>query len=210
MQGYGQLLSVRAAKTEDAFTINVLNKSNGVIKKLSTMISGFLNISSFEAGKIYLIKKSFDVDQLLQESIEEIRPIAADYEFCLMPSPSLSMYADRDKIGQVINNFLSNAVKYSPVNKTIEVSVTASATNVQIGVKDNGIGISVPDQAKLFSRYNRIKNVTTQHISGFGLGLYLCSEIIQRHDGEVWVESESDKGSTFYFSVPIPKDVPIA
>lgn len=210
LQGYGQLLSVRAAKTEDAFTINVLNKSNGVIKKLSTMISGFLNISSFEAGKIYLIKKSFDVDQLLQESIEEIRPIAADYEFCLMPSPSLSMYADRDKIGQVINNFLSNAVKYSPVNKTIEVSVTASATNVQIGVKDNGIGISVPDQAKLFSRYNRIKNVTTQHISGFGLGLYLCSEIIQRHDGEVWVESESDKGSTFYFSVPIPKDVPIA
>lgn len=203
LQGYAQLLSARALKTEDSFMINVLDKSHLLIRKLSTLISGFLNLSSFESGKIQLVKKSFDLDQLLHESIDDMMQIAADYTILLLPGPSVAINADRDKIGQVIHNFLSNAVKYSPLHKNIEISVKQSDKDAQVAVKDGGIGIALQDQEKLFSRFKRINNAETQHISGFGLGLYLCAEIIQRHGGEVWIESEAGKGSTFYFSVPL-------
>jgi two-component system CheB/CheR fusion protein len=94
-------------------------------------------------------------------------------------------------------------VKYSPNSKNIEVSLQQIDGMVQVSVKDEGIGIKPQDQEKLFDRYYRIESIDTQTISGFGLGLYLSAEIIQRHRGKVWVESEVGKGSTFYFSLPL-------
>jgi len=121
----------------------------------------------------------------------------------LLPGPLLSVHADRDKISQVISNFMNNAVKYSPKGKNIVVSCVASNSTVQVSVTDEGMGIKPQNQEKLFDRFYRIESVQTQNISGFGLGLYLSAEIIYRHNGKVWVESEIGKGSTFYFSLPM-------
>jgi two-component system CheB/CheR fusion protein len=115
----------------------------------------------------------------------------------------IGVNADRDKIGQVITNFLSNAIKYSPKGKNIKVSCKEVKGVVVVSVTDEGLGIAPRDKEKLFDRYYRIESEQTHNISGFDLGLYLSAEIIQRHKGKVWVESETDKGSVFYFSLPL-------
>jgi len=203
MQGYVQLLALRAKNDEDTFSMSKLEKVHSQVKKMTTLINGFLNTSSFEAGKIYLNEQTFEINDLLNEVVEEVTLITANHNFVVMPSPKVSVKADRDKIGQVINNFLTNAVKYSPKGKNIDISCKESHGNIQVSVKDQGIGIKPQDQEKLFDRYYRIESVQNQTISGFGLGLYLSAEIIHRHKGKVWVESEMGKGSTFYFSLPL-------
>jgi len=203
MQGYVQLLALRAKNDEDTFSMSKLEKVHSQVKKMTTLINGFLNTSSFEAGKIYLNEQRFEINDLLNEVVEEVTLITANHNFVVMPSPKVSVKADRDKIGQVINNFLTNAVKYSPKGKNIDISCKESHGNIQVSVKDQGIGIKPQDQEKLFDRYYRIESVQNQTISGFGLGLYLSAEIIHRHKGKVWVESEMGKGSTFYFSLPL-------
>ena len=203
MQGYVQLLALRAKNDENTFSMSKLEKVHSQVKKMTTLINGFLNTSSFEAGKIYLNEQTFEINDLLNEVVEEVTLITANHNFVVMPSPTVSVKADRDKIGQVINNFLTNAVKYSPKGKSIDISCKESNGNIQVSVKDQGIGIKPQDQEKLFDRYYRIESVQNQTISGFGLGLYLSAEIIHRHKGKVWVESEMGKGSTFYFSLPL-------
>jgi len=203
MQGYVQLLALRAKNDENTFSMSKLEKVHSQVKKMTTLINGFLNTSSFEAGKIYLNEQTFEINDLLNEVVEEVTLITANHNFVVMPSPTVSVKADRDKIGQVINNFLTNAVKYSPKGKSIDISCKESNGNIQVSVKDQGIGIKPQDQEKLFDRYFRIESVQNQTISGFGLGLYLSAEIIHRHKGKVWVESEMGKGSTFYFSLPL-------
>ena len=111
--------------------------------------------------------------------------------------------ADRDKIGSVITNFISNAVKYSPSGTLITVKCDIVGNTARVSVQDAGMGISQTDIKKLFERYYRVKGKQTETISGFGIGLYLSAEIINRHGGKIWVESETDKGSTFYFSLPL-------
>jgi len=113
------------------------------------------------------------------------------------------IYAYHDKIGSVITNLISNAVKYSPKGKEIDIKCEVIGSRAQVSVKDEGIGLKPQDKDKVFERYYRVETNHTQHISGFGIGLYLSAEIIHRHDGEIWVESESGKGSTFYFSLPL-------
>jgi two-component system CheB/CheR fusion protein len=202
LQGYIQLLTSRAKKAEDTFNVDKLDKAHIQVKKMTAMINGFLNVSSFEAGKIYLNEQTFEMNALLNEIVEEVTLITASHNFVVLPGPTVSVKADRDKIGQVVNNFLSNSVKYSPKGKNIEISCKEVEGDIQVSVKDEGMGIKPQYQEKLFDRYYRIENMNTQTISGFGLGLYLSAEIIQRHKGKVWVESEIGKGSTFYFSLP--------
>ena len=94
------------------------------------------------------------------------------------------------------------SVKYSPKGKNVGVQCVVAGENVQVSVKDEGMGIKSQDKERLFERYYRVQSNHTQHISGFGIGLYLCAEIIQRHEGAIWAESKSGVGSTFYFTIP--------
>jgi two-component system sensor histidine kinase VicK len=109
--------------------------------------------------------------------------------------------ADRDKIGHVIHNFISNAVKYSPQGSDINVACVTIDGNVLVSVMDKGIGIKPEDTQNIFDRYYRVNNKQMKTVAGFGIGLYLCSEIIKRHEGRIWVESEVGRGSTFSFSL---------
>ncbi len=201
LSGYLQLLKIRS-QIEDDFTLNMLDKAGRQVAKITTLINGFLNVSRLESGKIQIDKKRFDMAMLMKEIEEEIQSTINSHKVIFAPVETTWVNADRDKINQVISNLISNAVKYSPANTIINVACVTLDGCATVSVKDKGIGIKEEDKPKLFDRFYRANEGTTT-ASGFGIGLYLCSEIIQRHDDKIWVESEVGKGSTFIFSLPV-------
>ena len=203
LNSYIQILHAKAKKDEDSFAAGALDKANKQVRKMITMINGFLNVSRLESGKIHIDKQRFDMAQLLKEAEEEFTIIIISHKVVFAPVAETFVNADRDKIGQVINNLISNAVKYSSPGTTIQVACVAINNMVNVSVKDEGMGIGKKDIKKLFERYYRAEDQHTHAIAGFGIGLYLCSEIIQRHEGIIGVDSEMGKGSRFYFGLPI-------
>ncbi|CAM3959277.1 PAS domain S-box-containing protein [Pedobacter westerhofensis] len=203
MNGYIQMLSVKARRNEDAYAVSLLDKANRQTKKMGTMINGFLNMKRLETGKIHIDKQRFDMAGLIAEAEEESTATIASHNIIFAPVKSCFISADRDKIGQVITNLISNAVKYSAPASTIEVACVSMGQTFQVNIKDQGIGVGEADRSKLFSRFYRVESADTETINGFGIGLYLCSEIIARHDGKIWVNSELGKGSVFSFSLPV-------
>jgi len=205
LKAYVQLLNVRAKKQDDTFVITSLGKVELQVNKMSNLINGFLDVSRLESGKIYLNMNNFRLDELVAEIVEDIASVLVSHEIVLLPGPDLTVHADRDKIGQVINNLISNAVKYSPRGKLIEIGWRQLDGYAQLSVRDEGMGIRPQDKDKLFDRFYRVESAHTQHISGFGIGLYLSAEIIGRHGGQIWVESEKGVGSTFFFNLKLPE-----
>jgi two-component system sensor histidine kinase VicK len=203
-KAFVQMLAQKALKSGDSFTEVSLQKVDRQIEKMQTLIKGFLDIARMEAGKINLDRQHFIMADLVKECVEENRLFSQKHQITISPFEPVQVYADRDKIGQVINNYLSNAVKYSPNGKLITVSCFVTDDGLlQINVTDEGMGINPQDKARLFDRFYRVESKHTKTISGFGIGLYLCAEIIQLHGGQVGLESEIGQGSTFYFKLPI-------
>jgi PAS domain S-box-containing protein len=198
-----QVLSQKLRTSDDPFVPSALSKANNQVKKMSGMINGFLNISRLESGKIQIDRQHFNLDELIVEIIDEARLTVSDHVFDFEPCPPLPVDADRDKIGSVIANLLSNAVKYSPKGKLVTIRCEAIDRSARVSVRDEGMGIKPHDLEKLFERYYRVSSNHTLHISGFGIGLYLSAEIIRRHHGRIWAESESGIGSTFSFTLPL-------
>lgn len=198
-----QVLNSKLRKNEDAFVPGALEKANLQVKKMGTMINGFLNISRLESGKMIIDKQDFLIGDLVKEIIGETYLSGVTHIIELKTCDKLLVNADRDKIGSVISNLLSNAAKYSPKDSTITMNCKKVEQEVWVSVSDEGIGIRPEEQGKIFGRFYRVES--HRHISGFGIGLYLSSEIIEHHHGRIWVESENGKGSTFYFSLPLEK-----
>jgi signal transduction histidine kinase len=203
IRGYMQMLQIKARKTGDELTTSSLHKVERQIRKMTTLINGFLNISRLESGQIQIDKQQFNVNELVAEIREEYLDTISTHPVIYQQVDEITMYGDREKIGQVINNFISNAVKYSPAGSAIVLSCKIEEGSIVFSVKDNGIGISQQNLPKLFDRYYRVQGQQTITVAGFGIGLYLAAEIIYRHHGKIWAESEVSVGSTFYFSLPL-------
>lgn len=201
MKGYIQLLLVKLKKQDD-FVIAALEKANAQVIKMTGMINGFLNLSRLESGKIHIDLQHFDLALLIKEVEQEFMATITSHKIIFGPIESGFVHADREKIGQVIHNLISNAVKYSPAGSSIHISCSSSNDVASLRVKDHGMGIKPDDLPKIFDRYYRVEGNHMFSISGFGIGLYICSEIIHRHHGKIWAESEFGKGSTFGFSLP--------
>jgi PAS domain S-box-containing protein len=201
--GYSQILSLHAKRSNDDFAKDKIGKVLSQVKKMSTMINGFLNVSRLESGKIQVNKQPFMMNALIHETIEDLGIRSGTHHISFAECTDISVVADRDKIGTVFSNLLSNAVKYSPAAMHIFVKCDVNEKTVIVSVTDEGMGIALSDLEKLFDRYYRAENKQMQHISGFGIGLYLCAEIINRHDGRIWADSEIGKGSTFYVELPL-------
>ncbi len=203
LSAFVQMLQVRAIKEEDKFGVEALSKVTKQVKKMSAMINGFLNVSRLESGKIHLLKQSFDLSQLVNDMIDEVRLTTNTHNIALKPCTPLTLMADQEKIGSVITNLLTNAVKYSPKGTTVTVQCAIINNEARVSVADQGIGINPADIDRLFERFYRIESKQTLTVSGFGIGLYLCAEIIRHHHGEIGVESEPGRGSTFWFTLPL-------
>ena len=203
MKGYVQVLQAKLRQREDTLGEGMLEKANIQISKMTNMINGFLNISRLESGKIHMNLQAFDLAELIAEAKEEALATITAHTVVFAKTGSTIVNADREKIAQVIHNLISNAAKYSAPGTTIHIYTESLDGKVKVSVRDEGIGIISEDLPRIFDRYYRVANNITTSVSGFGIGLYLCFEIIHHHHGEIWVESELGEGSVFNFVLPI-------
>jgi len=202
IKSYIQVLSKKLAANNDAFVDNALSKANNQVNKMTDLIHGFLDLSKLESGKLQLKPELFDMNKLLGDSIAELLLSTYSHTIIFNDSNILNVTGDKEKLGQVIGNFLSNAVKYSAKGTKIMVNSTITDGFVIVAVTDEGVGIKLKDHKKVFHRFYRVDNEKIKNVSGFGIGLYLSAEIVQSHKGKIWVESTEGVGSTFYFSIP--------
>jgi signal transduction histidine kinase len=197
-----QVLGRKLKDNNDQLLSGMLEKVNFQVKKMNNLINKFLNVSRLESGKLFIEKSYFTIDVLIDDIIEEFNLTVITHKLELAPCDKITVYADREKIGSVISNLLTNAVKYSPGANKVVVTCQNFYDYVMVSVKDDGIGLEKQHINKIFDRYYRVENTETQQISGFGIGLYLSAEIIRAHCGKIWADSEIGQGSTFYFTLP--------
>ena len=177
-------------------------KSQENIQRLEKLISDLLDVTKINAGKMNYAMQEFSFNEMLKECVETNQLIAQDHELQLNENVKIDYVGDRLRIEQVVNNFLTNAVKYSPSGAKIIINSKIELNNIIVSVKDTGIGIAEQDLSRLFERYYRVDNSSMQ-FEGLGLGLFISSEILKRHQGTFWIESEVGRGSTFYFRLPL-------
>lgn len=201
LSAYLQVMEAKFGKDEGSREHYAIKQAGKQTAKMAAMINGFLELSRLESCEIQLKIGTFDINKLLEETIDEMLLLTSEHQVYYSPCEVPLLSGDREKIGYVINNLISNACKYSKAGTAIQVNCKIEDNQVTVSVRDNGIGIRQKDIHRLFNRYYRVENNTT--VSGFGVGLYLCTEIVKRHHGKIWAESEYGEGSTFYFSLPI-------
>lgn len=201
LNGYLQLMQRKAKKVDDTYLTGTTGSALKQVKKMSAMINGFLNISRLESGKIVLNKTVFDLNELISEVVEDTSQLESNANILYTSCEELSVFADYDKIASVVSNFLTNAIKYSPMGAEIKVDCALVADMVQVKVSDLGRGLREKDLEKVFERFYRVED--NHNVSGFGIGLYLSAEIIRRHGGKIWAESEYGQGSVFNFCIPL-------
>jgi two-component system sensor histidine kinase VicK len=202
IKAYIQLLNRKVQQKGDKADASLLSKAESQLNKMTAMIKGFLDVSRLESGKIHIEEEDFIINTLIEEVIADVAAISPASSIVFLPSEPIWVCADREKISHVIHNILSNAIKYSPVGSPVKVACKHEDGMATVSIQDEGIGIAKQDLDKLFDRYYRVQNPNMKMISGFGIGLYLSAEIIKRHHGKIWAESEESKGATFFFSLP--------
>lgn len=173
------------------------------VDKLTRLITDMLDISKLKSDALDMERSRFDANDMMRNVVDDMRRSNPEHEFTMSGTSHAPVEADRFRVAQVLGNLLTNAVKYAPGEKKIEVSCCADGGQVRIAVRDHGIGIRAEDQHQVFQRFYRVKGDRTNGIEGFGIGLYIAADIIKRHGGTMAVESEEGKGSTFSFTLPL-------
>jgi signal transduction histidine kinase len=202
VKGYMQLLGRSVEKGDIPTVKKHLEKAQIQLEKLNELIADLLDISKIESGKLKFNKKGFAIDDLLDSVIDIIRQTNPEFNILRKGKIGLEVYADEMRIEQVIINFLTNAIKYSPGTNEIQINVNVIGDKVYVGVRDFGIGIGPDQQKSVFDKFYRVEE-TAIHFQGLGIGLFISAEIIKRHGGEVGVKSTLGEGSEFYFILPI-------
>lgn len=199
-----QLLSRMKNNPSPAMLPVLLDQSSRSMEKITTLIDDLLSVTRMNEGQLRLNKTNFAIVDLLNECCSHVRA-AGKHELIVDGDKALKIFADEHRIEQVLVNLVNNAVKYSPDSRNIYLSVKKENGMAKVSVKDKGPGIPADKLEHLFDRYYR-ENHSGEKYSGLGLGLYISSEIIKRHEGLIGVESKVGKGSTFWFLLPIAAD----
>ena len=175
--------------------------------RLTSLINDLLNTSKIQAGKLLLEKKAFNLSELVAKTVVDFQYVTETHQIIKEGEMKEQVFGDQSRIEQVLANLITNAVKYSPKADKVIVRVRTDKKNAIVSVQDFGFGIEKRDQAKVFERFYRTNDKEEMSVAGFGLGLYISAEIIKGHHGKIWVESAKGKGSTFYFTLPLKKEV---
>jgi signal transduction histidine kinase len=198
MGGFLQLLQRPAA---EGMSKHFLDKATRQFEKLNVLVNDLFDISKVRAGKLQFYFEDFDLGLLIREIAETFEQSTPDHQFVCDLEPGLLMNGDQIRLEQVITNLIANAVKYAPFSLKIDIIAKNKAGEIVVAVIDHGAGISKENQAHIFTQFYRVRD-RDRHISGLGLGLYITREIVERHGGRIWVESEPGKGASFIFAVP--------
>lgn len=203
IKAYLQLLQRSLESSEDKTVLNYLQRTQIQIEKLHHLITDLLDISKIESGKLKFNKKTFPFRLLLRSVIETMEQTHPGCVIHVKGNSDVQVYGDNERIEQVLINYLTNAIKYSPDCNEVEIETEMTDDKeLQVNIKDRGIGISKEQQVNIFQKFYRAED-SANRFQGLGIGLYICAEIIKRHNGKYGVISEPGKGSVFYFSIPI-------
>jgi signal transduction histidine kinase len=175
-------------------------------ERLNRLVRDLLDTSRIQAGQLELELKPVEVGGIVRMTVEEQRQAFPERVINLdMPEDPVPVLADADRIGQVVTNFVTNALKYSPEDRPVEMGVWVVEQQVRVWVRDQGPGLSSAEQEHIWERFYRAPSVEIQSGSGvgLGLGLYISRTIVEQHHGQVGVESAPGEGSTFWFSLPL-------
>lgn len=171
--------------------------------RLTALINDLLVISRLESGqRLPMQFGQFQLQPLLEDVVEAARGLATQHEFRLEVPEDLRLEADAEKLRQVFNNLLTNAVRYSPRGGEVAVQATAEGSEVRVEVSDHGVGIRPEHLNLVFDKFFQVDGSTTRRVGGTGLGLYLTRQLVEAHDGRIWAESEPGVGSTFVVVLP--------
>jgi PAS domain S-box-containing protein len=206
MKGYVQLLSAKYKDSDDLFLKNALQTIDKQILVLTSLISDLLNLSKMKRGGLQLNKSLFDCKVLVENIVEQIKLVNPKHTINITGVESIDIFADRERLGQVITNFLTNAVKYAPESKTINLFCKIASDDITISVQDYGIGIKEENKERIFKRFYREEGRDENTFPGFGIGLYIAADIIKKHNGTIGVDSTKGKGSTFFFTIPLTQN----
>lgn len=205
IKGYIQILQTMYAESEDSMLVKSLSRVHLQIEKLTTLIGDMLDVSKIRSGNLSFQKHVFDINVLIKDVIEEIEMTNPENKIIFITGKELPVFGDRERIGQVLINLMTNAIKYSIKRGDIIITSESLQKNVLVSVKDEGIGIDRTYQEKIFERFYRVEGKSEKTFPGFGIGLYIAAEIIKGHKGNIGVQSEPGNGSVFYFSLPLYK-----
>lgn len=203
VKAYVQVLQRRLAREGNTSVVAHLGKIDTQINKLTTLIGDLLDVTKIKSGKLQFHESDFALDEQVTETVEEVQRTAERHTIVIEGASDAIIHGDPDRIGQVLVNLLTNAVKYSPEGSTVVVRTTSDGADVTVSVRDSGVGISAETAPHVFEQFYRATNEHQGSVAGLGLGLYIASEIVQRHGGAIWVESVEGQGSTFSFSLPV-------
>ncbi|WP_233583098.1 PAS domain-containing protein [Corallococcus sp. CA053C] len=180
-----------------------VDKALAQLARLSVLVNDLLDTSRIQAGKLELTTEPFPLRELIREVLSDFRGTSVLHSLRFeAPDEPLVIRGDRARLAQVLTNLVENAFKYSPTGGTVRVTARRMGTQACVSVRDEGIGIPEEEQAQLFERFFRARNSPISGFGGLGLGLYICRDIIERHGGRIWVESEVEHGATFHFALP--------
>ena len=205
LKGFTNVLQRRLTKQGDAQALHYLARMDAQLDKLTTLISDLLDISRMQSGKLELRAEPFELDSLIDETVENVQVTTSTHRLLVEGRTGARIFGDKERLSQVYVNLLTNAIKYSPhADKVlVHLSRDCDARQAIVSVQDFGIGIDKAHHEKIFERFYQVTDPEEKTYPGLGIGLYISSEIVARHQGRMWVESSKMKGSTFYVALPI-------
>jgi len=203
LTSYIQILKRRATQEDNGFEINALLRAELQAKKMASMLTDFLSQDKYHEGRMTLDLESFSLTSLIHEIADDLNFVSDKTVEISTDCQEVSVFADREKMGQVLTNLISNAIKNSGDRERVWIQCKKDGQKIRVAVIDQGIGINALDQERLFERFYTVDNDTTFQGEGLGIGLYLVSEILRYHQSSIKVISEKGKGATFYFDLDV-------
>ena len=201
VKAYLQLMEL-AFDDQNSTAYVYAKKANQSVERLNDLITELLDVSKIQNGKLNYNITSFYFDEMIDHTIENFQHTSPTHTIVKTGGVQQQVVGDKERLQQVVINLLSNAIKYSPGKTNVFIDIKIVDGIVNVSVKDEGIGIAPNHLSKIFERYYRVEDHAIR-FQGLGVGLYISSEIIQRHNGKIWATSEVGKGSTFSFSIPV-------
>ena len=206
LKGFAHVLQRRLIKQGDEQGQQYLARMDTQLNKLAKLINDLLDISKMQAGKLAYEVEQVDLDALVQEMVENVQATTSTHQIVIEGKAEGYLIGDKDRLEQVFINLLTNAIKYSPQAKKVIVRLSREQERAIVSVQDFGIGISMDHYQKIFERFYQVTDPEEKTYPGLGLGLYISSEIIERHHGRIWVESSKGQGSTFFVALPLTQE----
>lgn len=201
LQASLQLLNRMKDNPSPVMLPKLIDQANRSLNRVSILIEDLLNATKMASGQLHLNKKLTVLSELVADCCNHVRT-GGEYDIITTGDKDLQANIDADKIDQVIVNLVNNAVKYAPQSKDIYIDIAREGDYAKISITDQGPGIPPEKLPHLFDRYYRVDTSGNQY-SGLGLGLYICSEIIKKHEGKIGANSQLGQGSTFWFTMPL-------